>query len=142
MDHEWFTEMLDASETGWDWFSVQLENNTELMLFELRKKDGSIDPHSAGTYIDASGKARHLIARDFSLTPVGHWGKYPVKWQVDVPSLRVSLACQAAIENQELKTEGTNYWEGAVVYSGSHKGAGYLEMTGYDKPINLHQVER
>jgi predicted secreted hydrolase len=138
MDHEWFTEQLDASETGWDWFSVQLENNTELMLFELRKKDGSIDPHSAGTYVDASGKAHHLTARDFTLKPVGYWGKYPVKWRIEIPALKVNLDCDAAIQNQELKTQGTNYWEGAVVYTGSHKGIGYMEMTGYDKPISFH----
>ncbi len=62
MDHEWFTEQLDPSEIGWDWFSVQLEDKTELMLFELRKKDGTLDSHSSGTYVDATGKARHLTS--------------------------------------------------------------------------------
>jgi hypothetical protein len=41
MDHEWFTEQLAPDQVGWDWFSVQLDNRTELMLFELRHKDGS-----------------------------------------------------------------------------------------------------
>lgn len=138
MDHEWFTEQLDANEIGWDWFSAQLEDKTELMLFDLRKKDGSIDSHSSGTYIDTSGKARHLTASDFTLKPVGYWGKYPVKWRIEIPSLKVNLNCEAAVQNQELKTNGTSYWEGAVVYTGSNKGAGYLEMTGYDKPIRFH----
>jgi predicted secreted hydrolase len=138
MDHEWFTDQLDTSETGWDWFSVQLEDKTELMLFDLRKKDGSIDSHSSGTYIDAVGKSHHLTTQDFTLKPVEYWGKYPVRWRIDVPSLRITLECEAATRNQELRTDGTSYWEGAVVYSGSKKGVGYLEMTGYDKPISFH----
>jgi predicted secreted hydrolase len=138
MDHEWFTEQLDPSEIGWDWFSVQLEDKTELMLFELRRKDGTIDSHSSGTYVDASGKARHLTSADFTLRPLTYWNKYPVKWRIDIPALRLGLDCEAAMQNQELKTAGTSYWEGSVTYSGSKKGVGYLEMTGYDKPVSFH----
>jgi predicted secreted hydrolase len=138
MDHEWFSEQLDAAEIGWDWFSVQLEDNTELMLFELRKKDGSIDPHSSGTYIDASGKTHHLTALDFRLQPQKRWGKYPVQWHIEIPSLKLSLDCEPALQNQELNTNGISYWEGAVVYSGSRKGSGYLEMTGYGQPVSFH----
>jgi len=57
MDHEWFTNQLAKDQAGWDWFSVQLDNRTELMLFRLRRRDGSIDPYSAGTFIDAQGHA-------------------------------------------------------------------------------------
>jgi predicted secreted hydrolase len=138
MDHEWFTEQLDPSQSGWDWFSVQLEDQTEFMLFDLRRKDGAVDPHSAGTFVDAGGKARHLTAGEFTLRPIEYWGKYPVKWRIEIPSLRVSLECAAALANQELKTSGTSYWEGAVTYSGSKKGVGYLEMTGYYKPVKFH----
>jgi predicted secreted hydrolase len=138
MDHEWFTEQLDPNEVGWDWFSVQLEDRTEVMLFELRKKDGTLDSHSSGTYVDASGKAKHLTADDFKLRPLAYWNKYPVKWRIEIPALRIGLDCEAALQNQELKTAGARYWEGAVTYSGSKKGAGYLEMTGYDKPVSFH----
>ena len=44
MDHEFFTHQLENSQVGWDWFSVQLDDNTELMLFRIRRKDGSTDP--------------------------------------------------------------------------------------------------
>jgi predicted secreted hydrolase len=138
MDHEWFTNQLDPAERGWDWFSVQLEDNTELMLFDLRRHDGTIDAHSSGTFVDATGKAHHLAAPDFKLRPLAYWGKYPVKWSIEVPSLKLKLECQAALQNQELATNDTKYWEGAVTYSGSQKGSGYLEMTGYDKPIRLN----
>ena len=139
MDHEWFTRQLSAGQVGWDWFSAQLDNRTELMLFELRRKDGSIDPYSSGTYVDASGKAHHLEARDFHLTPLEKWTRYPVHWRIDVPSLHLHLDCRAVIDDQELKAgkAGTTYWEGAVNYSGSQHGVGYLEMTGYDKPVEF-----
>ncbi len=138
MDHEWFTSQLADDQIGWDWFSVQLDNETELMLFQLRHKDGTIDPYSAGTYIDRQGRPRHLAHDEFSLTPLRRWKKYPVAWQIRVPSLGLSLEAQAALDAQELDDKtGPAYWEGAVTYSGSATGVGYLEMTGYDKPVRL-----
>lgn len=138
MDHEWFTHQLQAGQVGWDWFSVQLENNTELMLFQLRHPDGSLDPYSSGTFIDASGHPHHLDSKSFRLTPLEKWKRYPIHWKIEVPSLNLQLDCRAAVDAQELGTgTGATYWEGAVNYSGSAKGVGYLEMTGYDKPISL-----
>lgn len=146
MDHEWFTHQLDASQTGWDWFSIQLDDGSDLMLFELRNKARAADPYSSGTYIDAHGAARHLTAKEFSLQPGRVWvspktkARYPVSWRISVPSLKLDLACRAALDSQELVSAdaaGPSYWEGAVRYSGSSPGVGYLEMTGYDKPIRL-----
>jgi predicted secreted hydrolase len=138
MDHEWFTNQLADDQIGWDWFSVQLDNQTELMLFQLRRKDGSVDPYSAGTYIDPQGRSRHLTHDEFSLTPLRRWKSYPVEWQIRVPSLGLSLEAKAALDDQELEEKtGPSYWEGAVTYSGSATGVGYLEMTGYDKPVRL-----
>ncbi len=144
MDHEWFTHQLQENQTGWDWFSVQLDNKTELMLFELRHKDGSIDPFSSGTYISADGRPHHLSAKDFSLRPLQTWtspqtgGRYPTSWSIQIPSLGLNLKCQALLANQELAgNQAARYWEGAVSYSGTQHGAGYLEMTGYDRPMVL-----
>jgi predicted secreted hydrolase len=145
MDHEWFTEQLDTAQTGWDWFSAQFDDNTELMLFDLRRKDGTIDPYSSGTFVDQAGKAHHLKAGDFTLRATAFWqspkskGRYPTEWQIEIPSLHVSVKCRAARQNQELvgQKNATAYWEGAVVYSGTNTGRGYLEMTGYDKPVRF-----
>ena len=146
MDHEWFTNQLAKDQVGWDWLSVQLDNQTELMLFRLRRRDGSVDPYSAGTYIDVQGHARHLMRNEFSLTPQGYWksartgASYPVRWQIRVPSLGISLDAAAAVDAQELAAgdqTGPAYWEGSVNYTGSASGAGYLEMTGYDKPVRV-----
>ena len=137
MDHEWFTEQLASGQVGWDWFSVQLDNNTELMLFELRRKDDSIDPYSSGTFIDATGHARHLKRADFTLEPLRKRGRYPVEWRIRVPSLNVDLTCTSAVDQELHMSNGPNYWEGAVTYAGSHKGVGYLEMTGYDGAVKF-----
>ena len=137
MDHEWFTEQLANDQIGWDWFSIQLENHTELMLFELRRKDGSIDPYSSGTYIDAQGKAKHLRRGDFALQPVKLWHKYPTEWRIRVPALGIDLTSRAVLENQELQSKQTSYWEGAVDYAGTQRGVGYIEMTGYEGQVKF-----
>ena len=146
MDHEWFTEQLAPDQLGWDWFSVQLDDHTELMLFELRRKDGGIDPFSSGTYIARDGRSTHLKRVDFELQPLDYWtspktgARYPVRWRISIPSLKMQLECAAAIPDQELVSEddaSPTYWEGAVTYSGSATGVGYLEMTGYGKPVRL-----
>ena len=145
MDHEWFTNQLDPSQRGWDWFSIQLNDGSELMLFELRRLDGSIDPFSSGTRIGADGRATHLRRSDFELRPEDWWtsphtgARYPVRWRIAIPSLGVEVTCTAAIPDQELTggSEFPTYWEGAVVYTGSASGVGYLEMTGYARPVRL-----
>src|SRR3984957_4182822 len=150
MDHEFFTQQLSAAQTGWDWFSLQLDDQTELMLFRLRLSDGSIDPFSSGTYIDAAGKTTHLAQNDFSLQPEGEAWKtesnaaiYPVRWRISVPSLRLDLEATTPLKQQELagKTAlSPSYWEGAIRLAGTRNGipaagVGYLEMTGYDRPV-------
>jgi len=152
MDHEWFTAQLADNQVGWDWFSVQLDNGADLMLFRLRRPDGSIDPHSAGTYIDREGRATHLKQSDFSLEPLALWrsphshANYPIRWRIQVPAWKLSLESNASLADQELQAEdgiGNTYWEGAVQYKaagsagGLAAGVGYLEMTGYSKPVHF-----
>ena len=152
MDHEFFTHQLAQDQTGWDWVSLQLADNTELMLFHIRRNDGSIDPCSAGTYVDAQGKTTHLRANDFVLQPLGGTWKspttgavYPVRWKIAIPKLGIELEAKTPLESQELacKTKLVpNYWEGAIVLEGKRdtitiSGVGYLEMTGYDRPVQL-----
>ena len=149
MDHEFFTHQLESSQTGWDWLSLQLEDHTELMVFRIRRKDGSIDPYSAGTYVDAEGKSTHLRSSDFKLQPAEeNWtsplsgAKYPVHWNIAIPKLGLELEARTLLDSQELAGKSQfspTYWEGAIVLTGRRNsqpltGAGYLEMTGYDRP--------
>lgn len=139
MDHEWFTNNLSDAQLGWNWLSIQLDNRTELMLYEFRRKDSATDPHSAGTYIDAQGQPHHLTQKDFELTPLATSNGYPTEWRIQIPALKIDLKGKAVLANQELKPKqgGPSYWEGAVDFSGSHKGVGYLEMTGYKGAVKI-----
>jgi predicted secreted hydrolase len=151
MDHEFFTHQLTSEQAGWDWLSLQLSNGEELMLYRLRRRDGTVDPYSAGTFVDANGVARHLSAGDFALEPSAAWtspathAKYPVHWTVRVPSLALELAVSTSLDAQEMTSQNPywpTYWEGAIALQGSRKGqpaagVGYLEMTGYDRAVAL-----
>jgi predicted secreted hydrolase len=152
MDHEFFTHQLDSNQTGWDWLSLQLDDRTEVMLFHIRRKDGSIDAHSAGTYVDAAGKTTPLHSNEFILQSAGeNWtsplagAAYPIHWKIAIPKLGIELEAKTPLASQELSGNtrlAPNYWEGAIVLSGQRKaqplsGAGYLEMTGYDHPVQF-----
>jgi predicted secreted hydrolase len=152
MDHEFSTDSLASGEVGWDWLSIQLNDNTELMLYRLRHKDGTTDPYSSGTYIDSEGRTRFLGVRDFTMQALDEvWksprsgARYPTAWRVTVPALTLDLQIGTPMQAQELagKTRlSPSYWEGAVDVSGRRgaspiSGAGYLEMTGYDRPLEF-----
>jgi predicted secreted hydrolase len=145
MDHEFSTSFLEPEQRGWDWFSIQLSDNRELMLYRMRRADGSHDPRSSGTLVDVDGKTTHLSNDDFTLTPgrstfrSKNGAVYPTEWSVSVPSHQIELKVTTPLNDQELslvQSTGIAYWEGmidVVGQSGSQavRGAGYLEMTGY-----------
>ena len=145
MDHEFGTSILEPGQVGWDWFSIQLDDGTELMLFQLRRADGGRDPHSSGTYVGPGGEARAVTATDITLAAGRHWrsaasgASYPVVWRLEVAAHQLVLDVRAALPDQELRTAestGVTYWEGAIEVRGTRAGRavggrGYLEMTGY-----------
>lgn len=140
MDHEYFSSELDSNLAGWDWFSIQLEDQTELMLYRLRQKDGQSSPHSAGTHIDEHGDATHLTAQDIELKPGRRWKNYPIEWEIKIPKLGLALQARPRLDNQELTSKSKltpSYWEGAMTFEGTHRGVGYLEMTGYDDKVQF-----
>ncbi len=150
MDHEFFTHQLEEDQIGWDWFSIQLDNGSDLMLFRIRHRDGSVDPFSSGTYVDPSGAAHHLTRADFSLipgnAPQDFWtspatgARYPIAWTIDVLPLHLTLTATTPLASQELTgstAASPSYWEGAILLRGSASGKGYLEMTGYERAVRF-----
>jgi len=151
MDHEYGSASLEPSLVGWDWFSLQLEDNTELMIYLLRQQDGVNHPASSGTYVEAGGQAHHLPAEAFSVEVLDYWvspksgARYPHLWHIKVPQHRLDFAVTPALDNQEMITTGsagTTYWEGAVTVktaggSSGHAGVGYVELTGYAGPMRM-----
>ena len=135
-DHEFSTSALSEGQVGWDWFSIQLDDGSELMFFQIRRADGSIDPFSSGTYIDSNGGTTHLERNQFEIRVRDEWispesgGVYPSAWEVSIPSLDLNLDIEPYFNDQEMNVSYF-YWEGAVRVSGSLTGSGYVEMTGY-----------
>jgi predicted secreted hydrolase len=151
MDHEFGSNQLSPNQVGWDWFSIQLDNNTELMLYLIRRKDGSVDPYSSATFVNAQGEAKHLRLKDFRIEVLEHWkssassANYPIKWKVSVPADEIELEIAPVFPEQELITNRSTrvtYWEGAVGVQGAFRnkpvsGRGYVEMTGYAAKLTL-----
>ncbi len=145
MDHEFGSNQLAENQLGWDWFSLQLDDNSELMLYVLRRKDGSIDSYSSGTLVKPDGSSRHLALADFQIEALEKWKSpksgavYPMKWKVVIPQEQITLEVAPFFSEQELDTKKSTkvtYWEGSVSVSGAAKGRpvrglGYVEMTGY-----------
>jgi len=141
MDREWSTSALGSDVEGWDWFALQLDDGRELMFYLLRRRDGAIDPFSAGTLVAADGATRPLEPGDVRIETLAHWTsprshvRYPARWRLSVPSADLRLEIEPRLADQELIV-GTRYWEGAVAVSGSAAarpvaGQGYVELVGY-----------
>lgn len=144
-DHEFGSNELAADQAGWDWFGLHLSDGRELMLYFLRKKDGSREAVSSGTLVEPDGRSRHLSLAEIKVEALAFWksprsgGRYPSRWRIAVPSagIDVEIACLTA--DQELDTAastGIVYYEGAVAGKGVSAGRqieaeGYAEMTGY-----------
>jgi predicted secreted hydrolase len=147
MDREWSTSALSQGIAGWDWFALQLDDGTELMLYQLRREEGGAAPHSAGSFIGPGGDGRSLSADAFSIEALAEWRsptdgtRYPARWRVRVPQLDIDLAVSPVLAEQELNL-AVRYWEGAVDVSGTRDGrqvtgVGYVELTGYADTAEL-----
>lgn len=141
LDREWSTSLLSPEVQGWDWFSLQLDDGSELMLYQLRTSDGIVREFGAGAFVPAQGAAQPLSGLDFELQPLAHWTspktriRYPVQWQARIPALQIELTATAVIPDQELDLS-VRYWEGALDIQGQRQakpigGVGYMELTGY-----------
>ena len=135
LDREWSTSALGEGQVGWDWFALHLDDGRDLMLYQLRRADGTKDPLSKGSLVAADGEKVGLGSADYTLTPLDTWesprgGAYPVRWRLRVPSAGLDLVVAAPIDDQELDAT-VRYWEGTMDVTGSATGTGFLEMTGY-----------
>jgi predicted secreted hydrolase len=146
-DHEFGSNQLQESQVGWDWFSMQLDNGLDLMIYQLRHSDGRVEPHSSGTLVLPDSRTIHLPLPEIKLRSLSFWksarsgATYPASWNISLPQHDLKLELIPLVADQELitsKSTGVTYWEGAVKIKGTHKGRvvegkGYVEMTGYDK---------
>jgi len=143
MDHEFGTSSYGAEMQGWDWFGLHLDDARELMLGQIRRKQGGIDPAYEGLLINEDGTTRRLASSDFTITPTGSWisphtgAEYPSGWDIVVnigEANPLHLILTPLLTDQELH-KGITYWEGAVQISGDVTGYGYAELTGYKQAM-------
>jgi len=144
-DHEFGSNQLAPEQEGWDWFSLHLSDGRDLMLYLLRRTDGTVEPASSGTLVEPDGSARHLRLEEFVVHPLDHWtsprtgARYPSRWRVEIPEAAIDFEATPLLPDQELVTGGSTgvtYWEGAVVGAGTSGREvvtcqGYVELTGY-----------
>ena len=150
MDHEYGSAELQGNQAGWDWFALQLDDHREIMLYNLRQKDGRITPESSGSIVEPDGSVRYLPRDAFAIEAVGRWksphtgADYPSGWRVRIPSARLDVTLMPTVLDQELAGTsggGISYWEGSVgirrADTAQPAGAGYVELTGYAGSLAL-----
>ncbi len=144
-DQEFGSNQLAPAQVGWDWFSVALDDGTDLMLYNIRKDHGAIEPHSSGSIRLAGERKQHLTLKDYSIEVLDHWNsphssaRYPAKWRLNIPSQNLELVVTPLCEDQELAADNKSsitYWEGLCGFEGQRKGKkisgkGYVELVGY-----------
>lgn len=152
MDHEYGTMKLTPQQTGWDWFSVQLDNNCELMIYLIRNDKDSIIDTSGGTFVLPDGQSIWLKEDDIDIKILDYWyskktdSNYPASWEITVKSLNLKLNLNPVLAEQELNLEPVPYWEGSVRINGTYndvsvKGKGYVELVGYSKKYPLRYMQ-
>ena len=131
-DHEWSSQLMDASTAGWDWFSLHLDSGAKIMAFRMRLS-GQTD-YISGSYIEPNGTSTALSSSELALVPQGQTevsGRlYPLAWRLNLPSKNINLKLQAS-KNDQVNSGRFTYYEGALDISGTHSGRGFMELTGY-----------
>ena len=141
LDREWSSSALASDQAGWDWFALRLSDGSELMLYQLRRRDGGVDPFSYGVLIDARGTTLAFGPRDFTIAVTKSWQPadksltYPAGWRLRLPAAALDLEVLPLVDDQEWR-QAFRYWEGAVSARGRSgslavSGSGYVELTGY-----------
>jgi predicted secreted hydrolase len=140
MDKEFSSSQLASNQVGWDWFSLRLDDDREIMLYLMRDENGAVD-YANGTLVDSEGNATYLDRSAFEVEVLDQWtspstsARYPSRWRIQVAGL--DLRVSSAVPDQENRSRlprGVYYWEGAVVVEtpdGKPMGRGFVEMTGY-----------
>ena len=138
LDREWSTSALGRDEVGWDWFSLQLSDGRDVMLYRMRRRDGGVDRASSGSVMTDEG-LRALRLDQVEVDALSTWksprsaATYPGSWRIRIPSEHLDLRVEPWLDDQEL-SGSFRYWEGAVRIRGDDGrvlGNGYVELTGY-----------
>ncbi|MGS0682966.1 lipocalin-like domain-containing protein [Shewanella sp. 125m-7] len=134
LDREWSSQFLSKTQQGWDWFALRLNDGSALMLFQLRDNSGNKQHFYSGRRMYPDGSGNNIANEQISMTATA-WqqtqsGRYPVEWQINIPSENLQLTTLALNPDSSMPLS-IPYWEGPIKINGSHNGLGYMELTGY-----------
>lgn len=147
MDHEFSSSQLDAGQVGWDWAALQLKDGREIMVYRMRRKDGSLDAASTLAIVERDGKVRHLASHAFAWEVIGTWksprngAEYPHHVRLRFENESLELKPLAADQEQDGSITRLPYWEGACDVLDSHgqiTGRAFLELAGYAGDLSGH----
>ncbi|GAB56111.1 hypothetical protein GPUN_1996 [Glaciecola punicea ACAM 611] len=131
-DQEWTSQLLDDNTLGWDWVSLHLDSGEKVMAFRMRLNDQK--DYITGSYMDAAGKQTTLLPSDLDLRPVNttivREKEFPLKWRLSIPSKSIDITI-TSIKDDQYNDASIPYYEGMVRIEGSHRGEGFIELTGY-----------
>jgi len=139
-----YGELYKAINTGWQWFAIQLDDNRQIMLYDINGADDRMESYVAIT--DAKGETRDYGPEDFTVEILDHWTSpdtgivYPSGWKLNVRG--EEWIVEPMVKDQELQGNhkfwvGPQYWEGASVVKnarGKEIGKAYVELNGFKKP--------
>ena len=129
-DREWSSQIISDSQIGWNWLGLHLDDESKIMIFEV--KGDNTGSFFSGTRIYPDGSSKALKAEDFTLRPINSsdFGNKNVQlhWEIIVPSEKIAIIISPINPNAYMETS-IPYWEGPVIFQGSHSGTGYLEIT-------------
>ena len=138
LDREWSSQFLQRGQSGWDWFSLHLDNGEKLMLFQVRGKPG-VENYLQGNLMAPDGSTTPLdpgrIQLEVVQTSRVAGRDLPLHWRVSLPQIGRQFDIRATIEDQWMMVDFP-YWEGTVTVNGSgpeNRGKGYMELTGYPR---------
>ena len=131
-DHEWTSQLARKEALGWDWFSVHFDNGDKLMAFQMHVDDAA--PYTTGTYIERNGNAHTLTDADLSIKATGteviNEKPVPVNWRIISQRHDINITV-SPFKSGQWNPGQFAYYEGRVEVSGTHTGAGFMELTGY-----------
>jgi predicted secreted hydrolase len=141
MDHQWAD--VAYTKDRWTWFSVQLNDGTDIMCVEYSDGEGK---DCVVDILDAHGNAAHSSKATFTPSETTWKSKitkaeYPLVWTIRIPERDILLTASAIIPDGEMVFGAINYWEGAVAITGTVgtkkvKGVGFMELAGYPSDYN------
>jgi predicted secreted hydrolase len=145
-DHE-YGYMDGVTRRGWDWYSIQLDDNTEYMIYAISRPDHTKEASSRACKIDQAGAELCIPFSDVRVDPLGFWqspatkAQYPSGWHMVIGQFGLDVDILPTAADQEFRFMNRAYWEGSCKVIGKPaNGLSYTELVGYARSEFMNRV--